>query len=144
MVKKNIKMDKTGKIDKSNKIKGNQHFMDTLPLDFDNFTTEELIAKTDKEKSMLFLDKYKKIVNPIKVYYDFFEKNEISRTFHFIKTNYIKLVLNGDWTERKFVASINNILGNNAFLSEKNLVENGRNFDNGNLVNRNKSRRRRL
>lgn len=126
-------------------IKTDPHFLGETPLNFDDLDVEQISAKTDKEKATLFLEKYKKIVKPFTVYADFFKRDKnVDLTLALIKRFYIKLVLNGDWTEKKFVASINNILANNGIFSERNLKENGLNFDNGNLQNRKRGRRRRL
>lgn len=126
-------------------IKRDPHLLGERPLDFDNFTEEEIMAKTDKEKAQLFLLKYKRVVKPFTSYPENFKnKQDTNRILSSIKRNYIKFVLNGDWGEKKYVLVINNILANNTFLNEKNIIENGISFDNGNLFNRRKGRRRRL
>ena len=125
-------------------IKHDPHLQGEIPLEFDDLTIEEISKKTNKEKALLFLEKYKAIVNPLVVYSDYFRGDtvKIKETFAIIKNLYIRFVVKGEWSERKFVAVLNSLLANRAFLNSANFEENGYNFDKGILQTRRRGRRR--
>lgn len=127
-------------------IKKDPHMMGENPLEFDNVSKDELMEKTNKEKAQLYLSKFKKHIRPFKRYEEYFTKNDkdVSRIFSEIKNYYVRYVLKEGWSERKYTACINNIFANNDFLGPKAIEENGYKFDEGSLIIRERSRRRRI
>lgn len=129
-----------------NTIKRDPHLQGQRPLEFDELSVDEITAKTDTEKAQLFLEKYKRFARPLTNYRDYFQRDgkEVMVTFALIKNLYVSFVLRDGWSEKKFVASLNHILANNGFLNSDNLSRNGVEYENGRLIQRRRSRRRRL
>lgn len=129
-----------------NSIKRNPHMLGEKPLEFDNVTVEDLSAKTKKEKSQLYLIKFKKNIKPFTRYSEYFSSrnNDTKIIFSKVKTYYIKYVLEQGWSEKKYTASINNIFANNGYFSPVLIEENGKKYDDGTLLVRRTGRRRRI
>lgn len=112
-------------------------------LVFENVPEEDVTKLTDDQKASRFLSKYQQVVDPITTYEDYFESSVKSVDFIFkeIKTFYKKLVLQSNWTERKYVASVNNIFANNMILGVVSLDRSGRFYDLGILDKTDNGRR---
>lgn len=112
-------------------------------LNFGNIPEEDVTKLTDDQKAARFLSKYQQVVDPVITYEDYFRSSAKSIDFIFkeIKTYYKKLVVNGDWSERKYVASVNNILENKMIFGVISLDRAGLFFDRG-LLDKPKNERR--
>lgn len=88
-------------------------------LNFDNYEEEEITLTTDKEKATNFLSRYQQTIHPITKYEKYFKGSakDIDHIFNEVKNFYTRLVLRGDWGERKFVTVVNDIFENKATLS---------------------------
>lgn len=108
-------------------------------LDLDIGFEEEL---TDEQKADLFMSKYMDTMKPLERYSKYFESSAKSfeHILRDVKLNYKKLVLNGSWTERKYVTVIDDILTNRSVLSVITLDRGGLMYDKNNLASQRNSR----
>lgn len=112
-------------------------------LIFENVPEEDVTKLTDDQKAARFLSKYQSVVDPMVTYASYFESSAKSVDFIFkeIKTYYKKLVIQSNWTERKYVAAVNNILENKLILGVVSLDRSGLFYDRGILDKDDSSRR---
>lgn len=134
----NLPMDK-----KNLAIKRTPLMIGQQGLNFGNILEEDVTKLTDDQKAKRFLSKYQEVVDPIVTYEDYFHSSAKSIDFIFkeIKTYYKKLVLESGWTERKYVASVNNILENKMIFGIMSLDRSGLFYDRG-LLDKNERRDR--
>lgn len=102
-------------------------------LNFGNIPEEDVTKLTDDQKAAKFLSKYQQVVDPVITYEDYFKSTAKSIDFIFreVKLYYKKLVLDSGWTERKYVAVINNIFENKMIFGVISLDRAGLFFDRG-------------
>lgn len=112
-------------------------------LDFgEDFNLTEL---TPEQETDAFLSKYQQIVDPIVKYSKYFESSAkgIDHIFRDVKIYYKKLVIEGNWSEKKYVAVLDDIFTNRAVLTITTLDLAGLRYDNGKLTSQRSTRRRR-
>jgi hypothetical protein len=121
----------------------NPLFMNHQGLPFDNIPEEIVTKRTDKQEADRFLTKYMQIVDPIITYQEYFDSTakSIEYIFREIKVYYQKLVLNANWTERKYVAVINNIFENRMVFGVIALDRAGLLYDKGQLDTKSQPKR---
>lgn len=100
---------------------------------------------TDEEKVDAFMSKYMDVVNPVGRYEKYFESSakSLDHILRDIKLYYKKLVVEGSWTERKYVEVVNDLLENRTVISVTTLDRSGLMFDKEQLASQRKTRRRR-
>lgn len=103
----------------------------------------DLNVLSDEEKSDAFLAKYMNIVDPIITYAKYFESSakSVDHIFKEVKIYHKKLVVNGSWSERKYVEVINDLFENRVIISVVTLDRSGLMYDKGQLSSQRKSRR---
>jgi len=123
-------------MDQNIPIKRNPLMSGSEGLSFDNIESEELILLTDSQKSEKFLSKYLEVVHPFTRFKEYFNSSAKtnSHLLKEIKTFYIKLVLSEKWSEKKYVACINDIFENKLVLGVTTLDLAGIKFDKGQLA----------
>lgn len=121
--------------------KHNPLFNQENALDFGEDFDPKVLS--DEEKQDAFLSKYMDIVDPIIVYKKYFESSakDIDHIFRDVKLYYKKLVLQGSWSERKYVEVINDLFENRVVISVVTLDRSGLMYDKGQLSSQRKSRR---
>lgn len=112
-------------------------------LDFGE-QTEDLLVKTDRQKMDGFLSKYMDLFNPVEEYEKYFQNSAktVDHILKEVKTFYKKLVIDGGWSEKKYVVVLNDIFENNVPLSLPVLDNKGFLFDKE-MLDSQKVRRRR-
>ena len=102
-------------------------------LSFDNILSEDITKLTDKQKAARFLSKYFEVVRPLTRFKEYFSSSAKTHAHIFkeIKSFYIKLVVTSKWSEKKFVACINDIFENKNILSVTTLDLAGIRYDKG-------------
>lgn len=130
-------------------IRRNARLVGDGGLSFDN--QDELnFELTDEEKAQSFISKYQENVDPVGKFKDYFENSAmtVQAIFKIIKESYKKLVINGKWDEKKFVAVITDIFEEGRVFSPISVDLTGKLFDEGRLSSqvraKNRQRRRRL
>ena len=130
-------------------IRRNARLVGDGGLSFDN--QDELdFELTDEEKAQSFISKYQENVDPVGKFKDYFENSAmtVQAIFKIIKELYKKLVINGKWDEKKFVAVITDIFEEGRVFSPLSVDLTGKLFDEGRLSSqvraKNRQRRRRL
>ena len=130
-------------------IRRNARLVGDGGLSFDN--QDELnFELTDEEKAQGFISKYQENVDPVGKFKDYFENSAmtVQAIFKIIKESYKKLVINGKWSEKKFVAVITDIFEEGRVFSPLSVDLTGKLFDEGRLSSqvraKNRQRRRRL
>lgn len=124
-------------------VKRNPHYKeDENFLDFGNDFPKIL---TNDEKADVFMSKYMDVVNPVARYQKYFESSAkgLDHILRDIKLYYKKLVVEGQWTEKKYVEVINDLLENRTVISITTLDRSGLMFDKEQLASQRKARRRR-
>lgn len=113
-----------------------------LGLIFDNDVTRPL---SDEEKSEKFLSKYMEVVDPVVKFEKYFLSSgyTIQSFFKRVKTDYIRLVVNGNWEEKRFVAVVNDICENNRPYSQVSLDICSKLYDSGRLSSQQRAKNRR-
>lgn len=125
-------------------VKRNPHYNeDENALDFGEDFNPKIL--TDDEKVDAFMSKYMDVVDPVERYKKYFESSAkgLDHILRDIKLYYKKLVVQGSWTERKYVAVINEILENRIVLSVVTLDKTGLMFDREQLASQRSTKRRR-
>lgn len=91
---------------------------------------------TDEQKADSFLSKYLSKVDPFEKYKKYFETSAKSNDhiMRDIKLYYKKLVLEGSWSERKYVMVVNDILENRIVLTVITLDRSGMMYEKGLLA----------
>lgn len=133
-------------MDKNIANKHNPLFKEQQGLQFDNIN-DPITILTEDQKVDKFLSKYLEVVNPVSTYKSYFESSakEINHILKEIKNYYKKLVLNGTWSEKKYVLVINDIFENKMLFSVNTLDISGLKYDKGTLENKSgNTKRRRL
>ena len=94
------------------------------------------IAKTDEDKASEFVSKLqsKGFVGVNKIYLQNYINADISIAFSHIKTNYIRYVCKGKWSEDKFRDIIYVIAGNRQMLIPNVFLRYGIQYDDGDLA----------
>lgn len=97
-------------------------------LDFGDFEIDEL---TEDQKVDAFISKYMDVFDPVKTYEKYFESSAkgVDHILRDVKLYYKKLVLNGNWTEKKYVVVINDIFENRITFSVATLDRSGLLFE---------------
>lgn len=131
-------------MDKNIANKHNPLFKEQQGLQFDN-VNEPITILTEDQKVDKFLSKYLEVVNPVSTYKSYFESSakEINHILKEIKNYYKKLVLNGTWSEKKYVLVINDIFENKMLFSINTLDISGLKYDKGTLQNQSRNTKRR-
>lgn len=110
--------------------KHNPLFMkDENALDFgEDFDPKVL---TDEEKQDAFMSKYMDKIDPVGRYEKYFKSSakDIDHILRDVKLYYKKLVLEGSWTERKYVEVINDLFENRTVISVVTLDRSGLMYD---------------
>lgn len=106
-------------------------------LAFGNIPEEDVTKLTDKQKTQQFISKYMQVFDPMTRYKDYFESSAkgVDMILKEIKTYHKKLVLEKGWSERKYVAAVNNILENKMVFGVITLDRAGLLYDKGLLNN---------
>lgn len=106
-------------------------------LAFGNIPEEDVTKLTDKQKTQQFISKYMQVFDPMTRYKEYFESSAkgVDMILKEIKTYHKKLVLEKGWSERKYVAAINNILENKMVFGVITLDRAGLLYDKGLLNN---------
>lgn len=113
----------------------NTHYLETIPLQFDNYTIEELMELNDEEKQERFMSKYLKFVHPFSEYKTYFAtKNMQPPVFlKFVKNFYKTYVLEKEWSEEKYIMVIDHICVKDYTLSHKAMEQFGEKYHKGEL-----------
>lgn len=116
-------------------------------LIFDNMKPEDVFELTDAQKATKFLSKYMEVIDPFVTYKEYFQASAKGEAWDMkdVKTQYVALVLKGNWSEEKYVTVINDIFENGAVFSPLTLDFRGRMYEAGQLASqkRQSTRRRR-
>jgi hypothetical protein len=106
-------------------------------LAFGNIPEEDVTKLTDKQKTQQFISKYMQVFDPMERYKEYFESSAkgVDMIIKEIKTYHKKLVLEKGWSERKYVAAVNNILENKMVFGVITLDRAGLLYDKGLLNN---------
>jgi hypothetical protein len=106
-------------------------------LNFGNIPEEDVTKLTDKQKTQQFISKYMQVFDPMERYKEYFESSAkgVDMILREIKVYHKKLVLEKGWTERKYVAAVNNILENKMVFGVITLDRAGLLYDKGLLNN---------
>jgi hypothetical protein len=106
-------------------------------LAFGNIPEEDVTKLTDKQKTQQFISKYMQVFDPMTRYKEYFESSAkgVDMILKEIKTYHKKLVLEKGWSERKYVAAVNNILENKMVFGVITLDRAGLLYDKGLLNN---------
>lgn len=106
-------------------------YSETKTLDFGGAE----IPLTDDQKVDVFISKYMDIVDPIAIYKNYFESSAkgVDHILLEIKRYYKVLVLGGKWSEKKYVACVNDILEHKVQLNVITLERRGFMFDSNSL-----------
>lgn len=106
-------------------------------LAFGNIPEEDVTKLTDKQKTQQFISKYMQVFDPMTRYKEYFESSAkgVDMILKEIKTYHKKLVLEKGWSERKYVAAVNNILENKMVFGVITLDRAGLLYDKGLLDN---------
>lgn len=106
-------------------------------LAFGNIPEEDVTKLTDKQKTSQFISKYMQVFDPMERYKEYFESSAkgVDMILKEIKTYHKKLVLEKGWSERKYVAAVNNILENKMIFGVITLDRAGLLYDKGLLNN---------
>lgn len=73
--------------------------------------SDESYEKTDDERVESFFVRWLTAVHPVTRYADLFALAETkSKTFRFVKLCYARLVIDGTWTEKEYVATLDVVL----------------------------------
>lgn len=104
----------------------------------------DITELTEEQKCSLFLSKYQELVDPLVKYEKYFNSTAkgIDHIFRDVKLYYKKLVLEGTWTEKKYVTVLDDIFSNRAIFSVVTLDRAGLMFDRGGLSSQRSVRRR--
>lgn len=121
------------------------HLLGLETLAFDN-VGEEISELSDKDKTDIFYLKFMDTFDPIKEYESYFKNNpkSLSRVLKEIKNYYSILVLQGDWSERKYAEVLARLFQGGVTLNSYTLEKMGNLIDNSKKNSRGNSRRRRL
>lgn len=118
-------------------------YRDEPTLDFgQDFVLDEM---TEDQKADAFLSKYMDLVDPVGKYEKYFSSSakNLDHILKEVKIYYKKLVVSGDWTEKKYVAVLDDIFTNRAVLSVMTLDSAGLRHDRGLLASQREVRRKR-
>lgn len=93
-----------------------------------------------EEKQDAFLSKYMEVMDPVGRYKKYFESSAkgVDHILRDIKLYYKKLVLEGSWSERKYVEVIGDLFENRVVISVVTLDRSGLMYDKGQLVSQRK------
>lgn len=108
------------------------------PLEFDNVERDELLALSDEQKQDRFLSRWMDTVHPFSAYPRVFKRgdraaDDANKIFREIKNFYKRYVINGEWSEKKYVIVINAIFEQRAMLGPLTIDRFGKTYDEGNL-----------
>jgi len=103
-------------------------FKEEETLDFGDFEVTEL---TEDQKVDAFISKYMEIFDPIETFSKYFESSAkgVDHILRDVKLYYKKLVLQGNWSEKKYVVVINDIFENRIPLTVVTLDRSGLLFE---------------
>lgn len=122
--------------------KHNPLFMkDESALDFgEDFDPQVL---TIEEKQDQFMSKYMDNIDPVGRYEKYFQSSAkgVDHILRDVKLFYKKLVLEGSWSERKYVEVVNDLFENRVTISVVTLDRSGLMYDKGQLASQRKIRR---
>lgn len=108
-------------------------------LDFGDFEVDEL---TEDQKTDAFISKYMDVFDPIKTYEKYFKSSakSVDHILRDVKLYYKKLVLQGEWSEKKYVVVINDIFENNTPFTVVTLDRNGLLFEKEQLASQRRAK----
>lgn len=118
-------------------VKRNPLFQGNMGLNFDNLESpEDLIELTPQQKADKFMSKYLDVFQPFTRFKEYFDGSAKtgSHILRDVKLYYSKLVIDGKWTEKKYVACVNDIFANKMVFSVVTLDAAGLRFDKGLLA----------
>lgn len=119
------------------KVSGRKNplFHDQSTLEFDNLSKEEVTELTIEQKLDKFMSRWIELMRPVSKYSRHIEESNksLDRIFRDVKLYYKKFVIEGEWSEKKYVMVIDNIMKSSFGITEKNLKFNGNLFDQGRL-----------
>lgn len=102
----------------------------TIFEDIEYEDTELAEYPSDRELSEYFTEKWKKTVKPFSSYKSFKKyENDYSIIFSIIKNNYIKFVLEKEWSEEKYATVLDEIFKRKSNISEKDIEKWGVVYD---------------
>lgn len=106
---------------KKTSAKNNPLLNQVVPLEFDELDKNDLLELTADQKTDRFMSQWMRLMHPLTAYKNYFQRAERGRerVLHEVKMFYKKLVVNGGWSEQKFVLVVDHLLKNNSMLSEK-------------------------
>lgn len=113
----------------------NPLFLENTPLDFDNYSEEELLALTPQEEADRFLSRWQETFDPFNAYPKVFRRGEkaADRILREIKLYFRKYVVEGEWSERKYVMVVNSILEARGLINNFSLDKTGKLYDSESL-----------
>jgi hypothetical protein len=116
--------------------KRNPLFTGERPLAFDGLADAEVTRLTDAQEADSFLAKYMDVIDPVGTYAEYFRSSvkNVDHLLKEVKNYYRKLVVNGDWKERKYVQVLNDIFEKRLVLSPNTLEWGGKMFEKGELA----------
>lgn len=127
---------------KRTSAKNNPLFNGYETLDFDSMG-DEMTELTQKQKVEEFTSRYMRTARPFSRYKRHFDMTpkEINETFGWVKTCYINKVINGDWTEHKYVSVLDEVFTNRSALNSIVLDTIGMKYDRQHSQQRRRRRR---
>ena len=87
----------------------------TLDEDTDNSGSADDTYLTEEQQATRFMSRWQEKVDPLIRYKDYFESSAktSSHIFKEIRRFYLQLVINGNWSDGKFVAVVGKIMSDN-------------------------------
>lgn len=127
-------------------LRKDHRFIAKNSLIFDNNSGAVIDTTSEIEKCSFFWSRYMETVNPFEKFPKFWEKTAIEFEIHIkhIKDAYRRYVLNGSWSEDKFIIVTNEIFDRELRFNQFDYDKFSREYDKGNLGSKRTERRRRV
>lgn len=129
--------------------KHNPLFSKKTPLEFDNFSEDELTALTSQQRADKFMSNWLQVMRPFTNYKRYFEESPKSQDhiLREVKNYYSRYVVKGGWGEQKYVMIVDSILINRLSLTPSMFDRTEKLYEEGRLevqMREKRKRRRRI
>lgn len=113
----------------------NPHYLENLPLEFDNYSTEDTMSLTVEEKQERFMSKYLHVIRPFSQYAEYYPavQTQPQVFLKMVKNFYKTYVIGEKWSEEKYVKVIDHLCVKYYKLSHKSIVKYGEVYERGDL-----------